>query len=519
MNKEKNGESEPQKELVEKPKLNEEQYKLLLSCSKNKDIKPWNKYRKEHPKEKIWLQGAYLKKANLQGANLSEANLKDANLLEANLKDTNLLEANLEGAGLLAANLKSASLSKANLQGVFLPATNLQGANLLEANMQGANLSEANLKDANLSGANLEGADLSKANLKGAGLLAANLKSANLLEANLEGADFPDANLQGASLPKANLQGAFLPATNLQGTDLSEANMQGANLEEANLQGALLYETNLKGVYLWAANLKDANLWEANLEDANLPGANLQGTTLRNAKLHGADFTTAIVDGGTLIWECEVNRYSKSESFTNFEGVGLDSIRIDPETKQLLEYNIRRKNWEEWYDGKSEYKWIVRTRRLVTSSIRLFWSISDYGLSTGRIILSFILLVVIFATIYFVWGWADYSLLGIKDEPGIVKNLFIAPQAQQQISDVYYCLMIYFRSVCFSVATMFSFGDISVVNTQLVWKWWFSHLIPIMQMVTGYMLLGALVTRFAVLFTAGGPAGRFTKSELKEKTR
>ena len=33
----------------EKPKLNEEQYKLLLSCSEKKDITDWNKYRKEHP--------------------------------------------------------------------------------------------------------------------------------------------------------------------------------------------------------------------------------------------------------------------------------------------------------------------------------------------------------------------------------------------------------------------------------------------------------------------------------------
>jgi len=41
------------------------------------------------------------------------------------------------------------------------------------------------------------------------------------------------------------------------------------------------------------------------------------------------------------------------------------------------------------------------------------------------------------------------------------------------------------------------------------------------QVVLGYVLLGALVTRFAVLFTAGGPAGRFAdektiRQRLKE---
>ena len=282
----------------------------------------------------------------------------------------------------------------------------------------------------------------------------------------------------------------------------------------ANLQGADLKYANLQGANLWRANLQDANFTDTNLQDANLTDTNLENARFLHANLQGTFFTTAIVNGGTLIWECEVNRYTKGERFTDFEGVGLDSVRIAPETKQLLEYNIRRKNWEEWYESKSKNKWIIKMRRLATSPVRLFWSISDYGLSTGRIMLSFLLLMVTFATIYFIWGWADYYLLGIKDEPGIVKELFIAPQAQRQMSDFYYCLMIYFRSVCFSIATMFSLGDISFVNTQFGCRWWFGHLVLIVQMVTGYMLLGALITRFAILFTAGGPAGKFTKSDI-----
>jgi hypothetical protein len=33
------------------------------------------------------------------------------------------------------------------------------------------------------------------------------------------------------------------------------------------------------------------------------------------------------------------------------------------------------------------------------------------------------------------------------------------------------------------------------------------------QVILGYALLGALITRFAVLFTVGGPAGKFAKKE------
>ncbi len=64
----------------------------------------------------------------------------------------------------------------------------------------------------------------------------------------------------------------------------------------------------------------------------------------------------------------------------------------------------------------------------------------------------------------------DYYHFGIKIEntPGIVKELFIASQPEQ-MSGFYYCLMICFRSVCLSVATMFTFGDISIVNAQFGW--------------------------------------------------
>ena len=35
------------------------------------------------------------------------------------------------------------------------------------------------------------------------------------------------------------------------------------------------------------------------------------------------------------------------------------------------------------------------------------------------------------------------------------------------------------------------------------------HTLLAFQVILGYVLMGALVTRFAVLFTAGGPAGKF----------
>jgi len=65
------------------------------------------------------------------------------------------------------------------------------------------------------------------------------------------------------------------------------------------------------------------------------------------------------------------------------------------------------------------------------------------------------------------------------------------------------------RPVYFSVVTMttLGFGDMYANALSVP-----GHILLTMQVLLGYVLLGALVTRFAVLFTAGGPAGTFAKS-------
>jgi hypothetical protein len=59
--------------------------------------------------------------------------------------------------------------------------------------------------------------------------------------------------------------------------------------------------------------------------------------------------------------------------------------------------------------------------------------------------------------------------------------------------------------------TTLGFGDM-YANAQSIW----GHILLSLQVILGYVLLGALVTRFAVLFTAGGPAGRFEDEEKKK---
>lgn len=315
---------------------------------------------------------------------------------------------------------------------------------------------EINLERAQFSGINLQGADLRRANLQGA----------NLHKANLKGAELGQANLQGAVLGKADLQDVRLTGADLQGVNLFEADLQGADLWRANLQGADLIYSNLQGAHLRLANLQGANLRRAKL----------QGTDLSWADLKGTDFNMAAVDGETII------DTRKTDKKTDFTGVGLDNARVEPGVKQLLKYNIRRLGWMKWYKKHPFGRWLVQ----------MFWEISDYGRSTGRIIACFFALAVVFAGVYYVWGLIDH--------PGIVDSLF--EDQQGPIHPGYVGL----RALYFSVVTMttLGFGDMHAI-ARGVW----GHVLLMMQVLLGYVLLAALVTRFAVLFTGAGPGAHF----------
>lgn len=298
----------------------------------------------------------------------------------------------------------------------------------------------------------LEGADLAGAYLAGANLSMANLRKAGLVTANLD----------KAILNLADFAGAHLSMAHLEGTGLSGANFQGADLTGAHLERA----------YLLSSNLGKAALRESHLNHATFFGANLQG----------ASFAAAIVDGGTYIWDCAV------DGETDFLGVGLDSARVEPGLKQLLQYNVRRLRWREWYAVHAVQQWPVR----------LFWLLSDYGRSTGRIILSFFVLSMLFAGIYWAFPEMVANLTSVAGHP-------VAPW------------LVPFRALYFSVVTMttLGYGDLHAAPDSLA-----GYLLLMTQIMLGYLTLGALVTRFSFLFSAGGPetqTGDANKSWLDQE--
>ena len=100
-----------------------------------------------------------------------------------------------------------------------------------------------------------------------------------------------------------------------------------------------------------------------------------------------------------------------------------------------------------------------------------------------------------------------YWICGLVNPPGIVNNLIIVD---------YYPVpqwMALLRSVYFLVVTMttLGFGDMYDKPGLIT-----GHILLIFQVLSGYVLIAALVTRFAILFMAGGPAGNFINEMKKE---
>ena len=124
-------------------------------------------------------------------------------------------------------------------------------------------------------------------------------------------------------------------------------------------------------------------------------------------------------------------------------------------------------------------------------------------MSTERIAFVFFGLALVFANIYY--HWARLA------PPGIVENLFV----DRNGVDVQWWL-VPLRTLYFSIVTQttLGFGDM-YARAQSIW----GYILLSLQVILGYVLLGALVTRFAVLFTAGGPAGEFTEKEQKSEQR
>ncbi|MDP3097082.1 MAG: pentapeptide repeat-containing protein [Syntrophales bacterium] len=238
---------------------------------------------------------------------------------------------------------------------------------------------------------------------------------------------------------------------------------------------------HLKKTLLHNSDLQRANFRHTHLEGADISGSNLEGARLEGTYLAGAICKFIAIDGNTLINECSFDRD------TDFTGVGLDAARIAPRLRTTFKNNIRRKQWQGWYKEGSWWK-----KFFLNPCVWCFWNMTDYGSSTLRIISTFLFLSTLFGSIYF-----SFEIFPVLHS--IVHGLH-PENVDMSIEHIFA------RSMYFSIVTMTTgFGDMYAIKTGNIWGV-LSYCFISAQVIIGYVLLGALITRLGILFTDYGPA-------------
>ncbi|NJE31483.1 voltage-gated potassium channel [Thermococcus sp. 18S1] len=291
-----------------------------------------------------------------------------------------------------------------------------------------ADLSSEDLEEAYLSGANLR-----KANLEGSNLRYADLSDADLTHANLSWALLNSADLSGASLSHASLSNS-----RLDGSDLTGARLISADLSLASLENATLANADLRGAELYGANLNGANLFNTDFRGAKLYGVSLAGAkNLRYAK-----FDRVVVEevmGDRLVRE---GRYAEAaESYNRAIDVYLLLKKLFTEQGiydmasmySVGEWRVRGKIQRLAHRVPGRYveafvpltarfgkRWLTFLEgHLRWLANRFLWYTSSYGESPGRVFLTTVAVILLYAFVY--------TLLGaVSGAAGFWENLYFS---------------------------------------------------------------------------------------------
>lgn len=345
---------------------------------------------------------------------------------------------------------------RAELSGVMLDGANLSGALLTGANLSGASLKGADLSSAQLVHTDLSGANLTNANLRDADLLLANFSGATLCAADLSGTTPAQDNpyiktrrgpkFKEADLTNASLSGAYCYGSDFSGGCLNGTNLSQAYLANAKLKGVALVDNNLSGAVLANASLIQADLSSANLQDAMLMHADLSGASLSRANIKGANLQAANL-ADTQVEGIRYDRKGLYRGIRVASCYGSSRFRRFAQDQDFIE---ELKDAHRFY----YYFWLILT---------------DCGRSLLRVVLWSAVLAILFGIAFYSLGEGAFA---IDNKDSLSWSLFT---------------MIYYSLVTF---TTLGFGDITP-KTQL------AALLVMVEVVTGYMMLGMLISILA----------------------
>ncbi len=300
-------------------------------------------------------------------------------------------------------------------------------------------LSLLRLNGMDFSGLDLTGADLSGSDLSGAQLAKTRMMRCRLRGANLTGADLSGAELAGSDLSDCCLEGVRAEGTGFGMTSMQRVRLFGAEMDHATFSKSDLSDSDLRCAKLRQARLHESDLTRVDLSQADLSGANLEG-----ADVQGADFKDAIF--------CAA-RFSGLIHYESAHWIGVDIRDIHFTGAYMMRRFVLDQNFLEEF----------RTRgRLALLTYHVWWLTSDCGRSLCRWSLWTSALVLLFAWLYTLVG-IDYG----------AHPTFLSP--------LYY-----------SVVTLTTLGYGDVVPKTAA-----AQILAMLQVITGYVMLGGLLSIFS----------------------
>jgi len=313
-------------------------------------------------------------------------------------------------------------------------------------------------------------------------------KTIDLTGSNFRDCELNNINLSNAILKKSIFNGAIIKNADFSRSDLRETTFFATKSENTNFYNTKFNNSDLSYSYFLKCNMKICNfessaLTGIKLIESELMKANLQKCDLHDSVLNGSDLSFAYLQDSNLHnarvdYKTNLDQIYLSKK-TDMRCVNYSNAQYDGLTLSKINYLIRRKNWEEHY----------KSNKIKSFTARFFWHMSDYGFSTVRIVIYFAFFISMFSAMYF--------LMGYIKPPGVIDSLFIVDGQKLQLS------VVILRSIYFSFVTMttLGFGDIYVSTNTYI-----GYFLVISQTLIGYFMLGAIITRLAILFTNTGPA-------------
>lgn len=316
----------------------------------------------------------------------------------------------------------------------------LASATLRGVDLSGADLGRVDLSDASCGGIKLPGASLEQAVLTRADLTGADLRGARGGQAGLDGALIEDATLDGATFRFAHFADTVLDGSSLVGTDLWGAVLSGMSAERACLRDARLDEAKAAGAHLGDSDLSGASLRRADFAGAILRGATLRDAQLTGASFRGADLTRAILPFADLV-SCDLTHVRLAGAWlerTRMSAAQLGGAVGEEVAREYAAaydaYTALELNFRSLGRGEDE-SWAYRKRRrmgklaqraavaaafarpVTMFSLLSAWRhgrsflldgfvewLSDYGESLARVLRAFLVVLLVFAALFWVTG-------------------------------------------------------------------------------------------------------------------